>query len=448
MARNVIWVKRSDNGWVMRGATYRIASALKRAGARWDSVSKTWTYTGGTDIPAPVMEAAAYYGCVVLSYEFGEGRERQEVERRERQEVERRERPMARRARGVKRFRCENCGAEASAQTFYTTLYPLGWRKRSPIARDGVTPALCPACSKRREDRREEQREDRREEQREDQREEREPQAPPADGYIKPSYWTQLLAYLAPGRARPVVALVGPAGNGKTTAAERALEALGYQYEVVDANYGVQAEELVGAMSFRKWTDADGREFAEETWIDGKVTRAFRAGKAVIINEFDALDPRVALALQSAFQDAGPAKRARYITLPGNPVEDRVYPAGDCPIVLTMNTWGTGPDRQYQGRNALDAATLDRFSFIPTTYENGVEILEAHGAPRALALQIEAWARRVREKIEANALRRVLSNRTMLRIADCVVNIGLPFNTAIEWEFAVHLNAAERELLL
>lgn len=261
---------------------------------------------------------------------------------------------------------------------------------------------------------------------------------PSAVPIVTPSYWDALLRYLTPGHARPAIALVGPAGNGKTTAAEAACRALGYDYLVIDATEYLEPADLVGCTTF------DPRR--GEVWRDGPVTAAFRSGRAVIINEFDSLNPRAALCLQSATQDPGPDRRGRYVTTPGGP-QDRVYPAGDCPLIVTMNTYGTGATRQYVGRNALDAATADRFTILSTGYENEAAILVARGYRQATADRLEIWATRTRRLIEDNGLRVILSLRTLLRMAQAIEEYGLSFEQAVESEFLARLEPDLRDLL-
>ncbi len=257
--------------------------------------------------------------------------------------------------------------------------------------------------------------------------------------FIKPAYWDDLIAYLTPGAARPAVALVGPAGNGKTTVAEEACAALGYDFIVIDATEYLEPADLVGTMTYDPKVG--------EVWRDGPVTTAAREGKAVIINEFDALNPRAALCLQSFTQDPGPQRTGRYITTPGCPDHDRVYPTGDCPLIVTMNTFGTGATREYVGRNALDAATADRFTIIGTGYENEAKIIQRRGFSKETAKWLADWSHSTRQKIEDNALRVILSMRTLLRMAQAVEVYGWSQQKTIEREFLGRLDPDVRELL-
>ena len=253
--------------------------------------------------------------------------------------------------------------------------------------------------------------------------------AEPEPGIVKPSYWKLLCTYLRPGACRPAIALVGPAGNGKTTAAEEAMRVQGIEFIVIDANVSMEPVDLVGGMTY-KVENGVGRQ----VWADGPVTKAFREGKGVIINEFDTLDPRTALCLQSAFQGKGSKVAMRYITLAGNPEEDRVHPAGDCPIILTMNTYGSGATRQYVGRNALDAATRDRLTIISTGYENEAQILQHHGYAQNAAQAVTSWAETTRRKIDQTAVPVILSIRTMLAICE-LIGVGFNLMAAADAEF-------------
>lgn len=264
----------------------------------------------------------------------------------------------------------------------------------------------------------------------------------PKHKMVKPSYWSELADYLRPGAARPVVGLVGPAGNGKTTVAKAAMEAYEFQYIEIDCTEFTEPADLIGGMMIK--AEKGG---TSSIWIDGPITRAFKEGLGIILNEYDALNPRAALCLQSVFQDAGADKKGRYVTTVGCPDHDRVYPQGDCPIILSLNTYGTGGSRQYVGRNTMDAASMDRITLITTGYENEAAIIVAHGYSKTVGEKLEKWANDVRSVIEGNTLKVILSNRTLIRMAQSLEVYGWSWRKTVEKEFLGRFESAYKSVL-
>lgn len=249
--------------------------------------------------------------------------------------------------------------------------------------------------------------------------------------FTPPSWWPLIGLYL---QHRPAIAVVGPAGNGKTTTVEQALAALNMPFVSISCTDRTEVVELTGGTVLT----ANGEE-----WRDGQVTQAFRNGWAVVLDEADALDPRVMLALQNALQDAGPDGKARYINTPGG----RVYPAAACPIILCMNTYGDGGNRTYNGRNKLDAASMDRFTVISTVYENEEAIITARGYSSRTAHQVVSWGQDIRRKMQDAGIALPLSPRTLLRIAQAVDTFGWSLDIATQVEFFSRMDQERAQLL-
>lgn len=212
-----------------------------------------------------------------------------------------------------------------------------------------------------------------------------------------------------------------------TASARMALRYLQVPYDELDCTEVIEPYHIVGRNSFR----IEGKK-GEEVFVPGKLTNAFMNGWGFIGNEFDALNPRAALVFQSPFQDAGVDGDERYITIPET--NERIYPRGACPIILTMNTFGTGATRMYVGRNAIDAATLDRVTFIYTGYEREAERLLKRGFGKKDVTKLMKWAEKIRSHIDANGLRVTLSPRTLLRMSQRM-NDGQSLELAAEKEF-------------
>lgn len=261
-------------------------------------------------------------------------------------------------------------------------------------------------------------------------------------GMVKPSFWGELCMYITPGACRPAIALVGPAGNGKTTVAKAAMAAMGYAYVEIDCTEYTEPADLIGGMLIKAENGG-----TSSVWVDGAITRAFKEGMGIILNEYDALNPRAALCLQSVFQDAGRDAQGRYVTTVGCPEHDRVYPAGDCPAILSLNTYGMGGSRQYVGRNTMDAASMDRLTILTTGYENESAILVAHGYTQDTARRLEIWAAGVRKQIDGNQLKIILSNRTLIRLAQAIDSYGWSWETAIDKEFMSRFDKAQGDVI-
>ena len=102
--------------------------------------------------------------------------------------------------------------------------------------------------------------------------------------------------------------------------------------------------------------------------------RAFKYGGIFFLDEFDASDPTVAIALNGAIAN-------RYFAFP----EETVHAHPDFRVVAAGNTLGTGRDAVYTGRMQLDAASLNRFATIPVGYDSAIDSYCAKGDGKLIA---------------------------------------------------------------
>jgi cobaltochelatase CobS len=179
------------------------------------------------------------------------------------------------------------------------------------------------------------------------------------------------------------VYLVGPAGAGKTHAAIQCAKALNVPFHFTGA---VASEfKLTGFM------DAQGRIVSTE------FRKAYENGGLFLFDEIDASYPQAVLAFNAALAN-------NYMDFPDKRIER--HPNFYC--IAAANTYGQGADRQYIGRNQLDAASLDRFVFIDWKYDENLE--------RELAGN-EKWSshvQKVRKFVEENKIRHVVSPRASI----------------------------------
>lgn len=238
------------------------------------------------------------------------------------------------------------------------------------------------------------------------------------------------------------IAVRGPSGNGKTTACRAVLEAAGYTIYHMDCTDTVMVDNLVGGLV----PEPDGKGGISMVWRDGVVSRAFRDPMgAVLLDEFDALDPRVAMSLQSALLRRHDG--TRYVNAPDAP-GGGIISTGMVPFLLTMNTWGTGATREYVGRNAMDMATMDRLdSVLDTTYENETAILEHYGFKGKYVESIIDIAKTVRANAEKQGLKIVFSTRRLLGICELMNKLDLTFGVAFQREFLARITPSEIKAL-
>jgi hypothetical protein len=159
------------------------------------------------------------------------------------------------------------------------------------------------------------------------------------------------------------VAVIGPAGSGKTTLAEQVALALGVPFYFCGA---INSEyKLTGFM------DAHGK------LVRTAFREAYENGGLFLFDEIDGSNPNAVLAFNAALANG----RADF---PDGTVKrhENFY------CMAAANTYWTGQDRVYVGRNQLDGATLDRFIFIDMDYDEALE--------RKISGN-EDWTRRVRD---------------------------------------------------
>lgn len=194
--------------------------------------------------------------------------------------------------------------------------------------------------------------------------------------------------------------MTGPAGSGKTTAAQNVAKALGLKFYFTGA---VRDEfNLLG------FTDAQGRT------VRKPFREAWEHGGVFLWDEIDGSDPSALVAFNAAL---------------ANGVCD--FPDGmipkhrDCVIIAAANTWGNSATSEYIGRNKQDAASLDRFAMLAWPYDEELE-LDTCGNPK--------WAKRVqtvRAKVAAQGIKQVISPRSSYMGAQLLAS-GMPENDVVE----------------
>lgn len=150
--------------------------------------------------------------------------------------------------------------------------------------------------------------------------------------------------------ARCHVLLVGPAGTGKSMLAKHAAAALDLPLHGLSLGPTTPMSKVFG------YFDAHGK------YHDTPFRRAFEHGGVMLLDELDNGHPGLLAELNQALA-LGTCAFA----------DGMVDAHEDFRLVATGNTYGTGADRQYVGRQSLDAATLDRFVVIDVPIDEGLE---------------------------------------------------------------------------
>lgn len=186
------------------------------------------------------------------------------------------------------------------------------------------------------------------------------------------------------GERRLNVWLSGPAGSGKTTAAENVATALGLPFAfngAIDTEY-----KLLG------FTDAQGRV------VSRPFRQVYEHGGVYLFDEIDRSMPSAVLAFNAALANG-------VCDFPDGPV--RRHP--DCVIIAAANTYGLGAGAdQYVGAMKQDAAFLDRFVYINWQIDADLE--------RAVCPDSEwcDYVQAVRTRVAVKGMRVIVSPRASL----------------------------------
>lgn len=226
--------------------------------------------------------------------------------------------------------------------------------------------------------------------------------------------------------ARCHVLLVGPAGTGKSMLATHAAEALGLALQGISLGPTTPMSKVFG------YYDAHGN------YHDTPFRRAFEHGGVMLLDELDNGHPGLLAELNQALA-LGVCAFA----------DGMVAAHPDFRLVATANTYGTGGDRQYVGRQALDAATLDRFVTIEVPVDETLEERVAMAlapARKRLVRQLLGEVRRLREVAGDKQLPIMFSPRVAYDGARLLA-AGATYEQVLSWRVVRGLSPAHRSAL-
>jgi MoxR-like ATPase len=187
--------------------------------------------------------------------------------------------------------------------------------------------------------------------------------------------------------------LVGPAGGGKTTCCEKVAEILDLKFYPMSVGPQTTKSDLLG------FIDAGGN------YHTTPLREAFENGGLLLLDEVDAANAGVLTIINALLANG-------YCSFPDG-VKKRNE---NFRCICACNTYGRGADREYVGRNQLDAATLDRFAVVDFEYDEAME--------RAIAGN-DAWVDKIqqyRKRASELKMRVVISPRASIFGAKLLAN--------------------------
>lgn len=188
------------------------------------------------------------------------------------------------------------------------------------------------------------------------------------------------------------ILLVGPAGSGKTHLAHQVAEALGRPFASVSCTAGMSESALQGWL-----IPVEGYGYLPADFV-----KMYEQGGVFLFDEIDGADSNTLLFLNQAL-----ANGSFFLPIRKDATLVKRHPDFVC--IAAANTFGTGANQTYAGRERLDESTLDRFraGTIVLDYDQTFE-------RKVVAPDLLAWGWAVRKRITEARLNRVMSTRFLL----------------------------------
>lgn len=183
---------------------------------------------------------------------------------------------------------------------------------------------------------------------------------------------------------RENVLIVGGAGGGKTFLAEQIAKALGLDYY-----FSGRTEDK---------TDVKGYMDGGGTYRTTAFRQAFEFGGLFLFDEMDGWTSEALLAINAPLAGEW-----------GDFPDGKVRRHPDFVAIGAGNTYGRGADRQYVGREQLDAASMDRFAVVEFDYDEDLEL--AISCNREWTL----WVQKVRAAVEKEKIRHLVTPRASIK---------------------------------
>lgn len=210
-------------------------------------------------------------------------------------------------------------------------------------------------------------------------------------GHVRPEFQ----AALRRAAAGINLLLVGPAGSGKTHFAHQIAEALGREFASISCTAGMSESALSG------WLIPTG-EGGRFEFVSSDFVRLYEGGGVFLFDEVDAADANTLLFINQALANGS-------FYLPQRAGSTKVSRHSEFVCIAAANTFGTGANGTYAGRERLDEAFLDRFRAgrLFMGYDTAFE-------RKTVDPELLAWGWSVRARINELKMSRVMSTRFLL----------------------------------
>ena len=215
--------------------------------------------------------------------------------------------------------------------------------------------------------------------------------------------------------------IVGPTGSGKSTLAKQVADIMDLRYATFSCNEEASKTELIG------FNDLAGYNYP--TFLD-----FYENGGVMLIDEYDAMSPGMAIVLNAAFDRSG------MLSVPTRKGNTTAKKHDDFYCILAGNTWGNA-SMDYSGRDIQDTAFLDRFKMCRVHIDYDYELEKTLTSASWMDMMTA-----VRQAIKRMGVNEVISTRT---VVDCYTLFQNGLNTyKIMKTLTSHWEAKEQEVFL
>lgn len=167
----------------------------------------------------------------------------------------------------------------------------------------------------------------------------------------------EVLAYIQKPHDDAMLAF-GHTGSGKSSGFNQLLARMNYPTEEVTCHEDMRYSDLIGQFVMKALNPGEAPQMS---WVDGPLTRAVRNGHALILNEWDLMEPGELAGLNDLLDG-----RPLMISENGGEI---VHADTDFRLFATGNSAGAGDEMGlYQSVKTQNLAAMDRYRVIEVDY--------------------------------------------------------------------------------